>query len=104
MHIADAPRTPTTRRGFIALGVGALAVAAVPVLGRARLRLWRRTLPVMGTLAEIAVEERDPRRAQAALDAAFAELVAVERAMTRRTKLLWIESPRFTSLRNTASD
>jgi len=83
MHIADAPRPPTTRRGFIALGVGALAVAAAPVLGRARPRLWRRTIPVMGTLAEIAVEERDPRRAQAALDAAFAELVAVDRAMTR---------------------
>jgi thiamine biosynthesis lipoprotein len=83
MHIADPPRTPTSRRGFIALGIGALAVAVAPVLGRARARLWRRTLPVMGTLAEIAVEERDPRRAQAALDAAFAELVAVERAMSR---------------------
>jgi thiamine biosynthesis lipoprotein len=39
----------------------------------------------MGTVAEIAVVESDERRAQAALDAAFDELFAVERAMTRFT-------------------
>jgi thiamine biosynthesis lipoprotein len=65
--------------------VGALVVAAAP-LGTARRGIvHRRTLPVMGTIAEFAVVHRDANFAHGAIDAAFAELVAVERAMSRFT-------------------
>jgi thiamine biosynthesis lipoprotein len=77
-------RTALTRREAIALGVGALTVAVVPAAVRTRPRLVRRTMPAMGTLAEIAVvADGDPARAHAAIDAALAELAATERAMTR---------------------
>jgi thiamine biosynthesis lipoprotein len=72
-----------SRREFLSLGVGALVVAAVP-LGMARRRtVIRRTLPVMGTIAEFGVVHGDARYAHGAIDAAFAELVEVERTMTR---------------------
>ena len=72
-----------SRRAFLSVGLGAFVVAAVPV-ARARQRtLVRRTLPVMGTVAEIGVVHRDARHAHGALDAAFAELTAVENAMSR---------------------
>ncbi|HYD53557.1 MAG TPA: hypothetical protein VEA99_13060, partial [Gemmatimonadaceae bacterium] len=60
------------RRQFIALGLGAFAVAALPLAARRRERLVRRTLPVMGTVAELAVVHRDERWAQRAIDAALA--------------------------------
>ena len=72
-----------SRREFIAVGVGALAIAALPRAVKPERRLIRATRPVMGTLAEIGVVARDPRRARGAMDAAFAELVRVERAMSR---------------------
>jgi len=76
--------TSLSRREVIALGVGALTVAVVPAALRSRPRLVRRTVPLMGTLAEIAVvADADPARAQAAIDAALDELADVERAMTR---------------------
>lgn len=71
------------RRQFLALGLGAFVVAALPVAARRQPRLVRRTLPVMGTIAELAVLHRDPRHAHAAMDAAMAELQWVERTMTR---------------------
>lgn len=43
----------------------------------------RRTLPIMGTLGEIAVVHRDERYAQEAMDAAFGELKRVEALLTR---------------------
>jgi thiamine biosynthesis lipoprotein len=70
------------RREFIALGLGAFVVAAVPLAERRR-RLVRRTMPVMGTIAQLAVVHRDTRYAHAAMDAALAVLVGVERDMTR---------------------
>lgn len=74
------------RREFVAAGMGAFAVAAfVPgvLLGRRR-RLLRRSIPVMGTVAEIAIVHRgNPDRAHAAADAAFEELRRVDRTMTR---------------------
>jgi FAD:protein FMN transferase len=79
----ETPGRYPSRRDFLALGVGAFVVGAVPWAARRRDVLVRRSLPVMGTLAEIAVVHRDPARAQAAIDAAFAELQAVERAMSR---------------------
>lgn len=79
---ADTARGPD-RRQFIALGVGAFVAAALPIAARRRDRLVRRTLPVMGTLAEIAVLSRDERHAQGAIDAAMAALRRTERTMTR---------------------
>ena len=72
-----------SRREFMALGVGALVVAATPGVIRPGRRLVRRVVPVMGTIAEIGVVHRDPRYAQAAIGAAIAELRTVDRTMTR---------------------
>lgn len=71
-----------TRREIVGLGLGAFVVATIP-FARRRARLVRRTLPAMGTIVELAVVHRDPRYAEAAIDAAFARIQAVERAMTR---------------------
>ena len=73
------------RREFIAFGLGAFVVASVPIAARRQGRLVRRTVPLMGTVAELAVVSNDPRHAHAALDAAVAELLGVERMMTRFT-------------------
>lgn len=72
-----------TRRQVLALGIGALVVAAVPFTARRRSRLVRRQIPVMGTLAEVVVVHDDPRAAQAAIDAALLELRRVDRTMSR---------------------
>jgi thiamine biosynthesis lipoprotein len=73
------------RREVLALAAGAFVVAAVPAVAwaRRRSRLVARTLPVMGTLAELVVVADDRDLAERALDAAFAELVAVDRSMSR---------------------
>jgi FAD:protein FMN transferase len=77
-------RPGPSRRDFLALGLGAFVVTAVPwAAARRSDSLVRRSLPVMGTVAEIAVVHRDARYAQGAIDAAFAELREVERTMTR---------------------
>ncbi len=78
------PRHPT-RREVVTLGIGAFVVAAVPFARRSRTGLVRRTIPVMGTIAEVAVVHRDPLYAHAAIDAAFEELRLVDRLMTRFT-------------------
>ncbi len=84
MPLTDNPvRSRPSRRDVIALGVGAFVVALVPLARRRPRPLVRRTLPLMGTIAEIAVVDRDARHGQAAIDAAFDELRTVERAMTR---------------------
>ena len=75
------PRRPS-RREVIALGIGALAVAAVPFTAR-RHKLVRRTVPVMGTLAEVGVVHDNETYAQRAIDVAIEELLTVERLMTR---------------------
>lgn len=72
-----------SRRDVILLGIGAFAVAAVPFMNSGRKRLIKRTLPVMGTVADIGVIHRDNEYAQAAIDAAFQQLRYVERTMTR---------------------
>ena len=79
------PSRGPDRRQFIALGLGAFVVASLPLAARRRERLVRRTMPVMGTIAELAVVSDDPRYAHAAMDAAIAELLRVERTMTRFT-------------------
>jgi thiamine biosynthesis lipoprotein len=75
-------RSAFDRRKFLALGAGAFAVALVP-FAAGRRRLVRRTIPVMGTIAEVAVVHDDTALAQAAIDAAFAELRFVDAVMTR---------------------
>ncbi len=76
-------RSLPSRRDFIALGVGAFVVAALPLGRRRRRDAVRRTVPVMGTLAEIAVVHHDRRYAQGAINAAFDELRRIEGTMTR---------------------
>ncbi len=75
---------PVDRRRFLALGVGAFVVATLPRAAHALRgrRLVRRTVPVMGTIAEIAVVDGDVRHAEDAIDAALAELRRVDRTMS----------------------
>jgi FAD:protein FMN transferase len=77
-------RSAFDRRKFLALGAGAFAVAIAPrlLLGKGH-RLVRRTIPVMGTIAEVAIVHDDPVFAEAAIDAAFAELRFVDERMSR---------------------
>jgi thiamine biosynthesis lipoprotein len=72
-----------SRREFVALGVGAFVVAALPLAARRRDRVVRRTLPIMGTIAEVAVVHSDVRRANLAIDGAMQALRGVERTMSR---------------------
>jgi thiamine biosynthesis lipoprotein len=66
----------------LVLGAGAFA-ALLPLEARRRAAVVRRTVPVMGTLAEVAVVHGDARHAQAAIDDAVAALRAVDRTMSR---------------------
>lgn len=80
---ADRPLLPRLRRReLLVLATGAFVVASLP-LARGRRRLVRRTLPVMGTLAELAAVHADTDAARRALDAAQAELERVEALMSR---------------------
>jgi len=81
-------RDPSTvrhpsRREVVALGVGAFVVATIPFVRSRRVKLVRRTVPVMGTIGEIGVVHGDERYAQGAIDAAIEEMRLVERLMTR---------------------
>lgn len=80
---SDDGRQQLGRREFIGFGIGAFVVAAIPLARRRPVGVTRRTLPVMGTIAQVAVVHRDPRAAHAAIDAAMAELQWVDRTMTR---------------------
>jgi len=75
--------SPFSRREFLAVGIGALVLASVPLAARRCGRLVRRTVPLMGTIAEIVVLHDDEYLAQEAIDAAFTELRRVEALMTR---------------------
>jgi thiamine biosynthesis lipoprotein len=73
------------RREFIGVGLGAFVAMSIPLAARRPTGLVRRTLPVMGTIAQFAVVQRDAAAAHAAIDAAADELRWVERTMTRFT-------------------
>ncbi len=72
-----------SRREILLLGAGAFAIAAVPLWRSRRSKLIRRSVPSMGTIAEIGVVHRDEQYAHGAINAAFAELQSVEQLMTR---------------------
>lgn len=74
---------PLDRRAFLGLGVGVLGVALAPSWLRGKPRIHRLRVPVMGTVAELAVADSDPTRAGRALRAASVELRRVETLMTR---------------------
>ena len=76
------PRHPT-RREFLTIGTGLFVALSMPLALRRRVPLVRRSLPLMGTLAEVQVAHRDERLAEAAIDDALGELQWVERTMTR---------------------
>lgn len=79
----DLFRRRPTRREFLAIGSGVFVALSLPLALRRRVELVRRSFPVMGTIAEVQVAHPDPRLAEAAIDAAMAELQQVERTMTR---------------------
>ncbi len=74
------------RRKFLAAGIGGLIVASLPRALSGKTRLVTRTVPVMGTIAEIKVVHDDVQRAERAIDAALDELYAVDRTMTRYSR------------------
>jgi len=71
------------RRHFLTLGIGAFVVASLPRAIQPGRRVVRRTAPVMGTIAELAVVHHNPRYAQGAIDAALDALRWVDRTMSR---------------------
>ena len=72
-----------TRREFLTIGTGIFVALSVPLSRRRPLQVVRRSYPLMGTIAEIQVAHRSERAAEDAIDAALAELLRVERVMTR---------------------
>lgn len=76
-------RSALSRRGFVGLGIGALAVAALPAAAWRRQRVVRRAIPVMGTIADVVVVSGSAARAQGAIAASLSELRRIEALMTR---------------------
>lgn len=84
MTVESGKRPFPSRREFISLGVGAFVVGSLPLALRgSRQKLIRRTLPIMGTLGEVAIVHGDEAYAQGAIDAAFQEMRRVEALLTR---------------------
>lgn len=80
----DQIRRHPGRREFLTVGVGVFVALSLPAsLMRWRTTLVKRSVPLMGTIAEVQVAHRDERFAEDAIDAAIAELQRVERTMTR---------------------
>jgi thiamine biosynthesis lipoprotein len=71
------------RREFLTVGMGVFVALSLPAALRRHTALVKRTVPLMGTIAEIQVAHKDERFAEDAIDAAIAELQWVERTMTR---------------------
>ncbi len=75
-------RSHPSRRDILRMGLGAFMVSAVPFSWKRR-TVIRRSIPVMGTIAEFAVLSGDARHAHDAITAAATELRTVERTMSR---------------------
>jgi len=71
------------RREFLTLGMGVFVALSLPRALRHYSPLYKRSVPLMGTIAEVQVSHRDARFAEDAIDAAISELQWVERTMTR---------------------
>ncbi|MGZ3557293.1 MAG: FAD:protein FMN transferase [Gemmatimonadaceae bacterium] len=71
------------RREFLTVGMGVFVALSFPRALRRHVSLVNRSVPLMGTIAEIQVAHGDERFAEDAIDAAIAELQWVERTMTR---------------------
>lgn len=74
---------PFGRREFLALGTGAFALGSLPLALRRHVAVAHRTLPVMGTIAEITVVDRSEALAQRGVEAVLGELRFVDAIMTR---------------------
>lgn len=84
MRDVERPPRPFSRRDFLRLGVATFAAFTVPIAFLDHRRLARRSIPIMGTIADFAVAHGrgGERAAQGAIDAAIAELRFVERTMS----------------------
>lgn len=72
------------RRRFVTVGMGVFVALSLPAaLTRRRIRLVKRTVPLMGTIAEVQVAHDDERFAEDAIDSAIRELQRIETMMTR---------------------
>lgn len=71
------------RRELLTLGMGVFVTLSLPRALRRHTTLVKRSIPLMGTIAEIQVAHPNERFAEDAIDAAIAELQWVERTMTR---------------------
>jgi thiamine biosynthesis lipoprotein len=71
------------RRELLTLGMGVFVTLSFPRALRRHTTLVKRSVPLMGTIAEIQVAHPNERFAEDAIDAAIAELQWVERTMTR---------------------
>src|SRR5512141_2959463 len=56
------------RREFLTVGMGLFVALSMPVALRRRSRIVRRTVPLMGTIAEVQVAHADERFAESAID------------------------------------
>lgn len=74
--------TRLTRRDALLLGAGAFVALAIPA-ARRRPTLFRRRVPLMGTIADLAVVSDHEGRAHVAMDAAVSALRDVDRLMSR---------------------
>ena len=83
MPVPDRGPVLLTRRRLLTLGGGAFVLALVPRALRHQRRLVTRTIPVMGTLAEVLVVHHDRAEAEAAIDLAFERLRWVDATMSR---------------------
>jgi len=77
------PSSTPGRREFLALGAGAFALAALPIALRRHMAVARRTVPVMGTIAQITVVDRSEDLAEQGVRAVIAELRRVDTLMSR---------------------
>lgn len=71
------------RREFLTVGTGMFVALSFPRALRRRVSLVKRSVPLMGTIAEIQVAHGNEQFAEDAIDTAIAELQWVERTMTR---------------------
>jgi FAD:protein FMN transferase len=84
MSVQDSvERRYPTRREFLGLGLGAFVLASTAGLLRRPETVVRRSIPAMGTTAEIVVVHGDRRYARGALESALQQIRAVETTMTR---------------------